>query len=344
MLAYRTTAPLTSVHYSPFFDNKLCISTSSNFGLVGNGGVQIVAINAQGMILPERQWTTQDAVFCTAWSEIHENQVVAGGGDGVLRIFDAGVPPNSSGPASVGGGAPGDFPVMAFRGHERECVSVDWNPVSKTTFVSASWDSSLRLWSAAEAGRDNAMMVWRTAQPALVHAVKFSPHDGSVAVSGHGDSAVRVWDARVAGGVVRELRGAHGGAEVLCVDWNKYRPEIIASGAVDKAIKLWDLRTASGTGAPVNEFLGHDAAVKSVAFSPHDSVSLLSTSYDMTARVWMDRSAETTSARFLNHNAQLVKVFNAHTEFVVGCDWSLWGEKGWVATAGWDEKLHVWHV
>ena len=36
--------------------------------------------------------------------------------------------------------------------------------------------------------------------------------------------------------------------------------------------------------------------------------------------------------------------FNAHTVFGAGADWSLFGKLGWAATAGWDEKLHVWDV
>ena len=34
--------------------------------------------------------------------------------------------------------------------------------------------------------------------------------------------------------------------------------------------------------------------------------------------------------------------FAHHTEFVVGCEWSLFQE-GVVASCGWDNMLHVWH-
>lgn len=34
----------------------------------------------------------------------------------------------------------------------------------------------------------------------------------------------------------------------------------------------------------------------------------------------------------------------AHTEFVMGVDWCLFGAEGWCASCGWDERLLVWDV
>jgi peroxin-7 len=34
----------------------------------------------------------------------------------------------------------------------------------------------------------------------------------------------------------------------------------------------------------------------------------------------------------------------AHTEFVTGVDWCLFGAEGWCASTAWDERLLVWDV
>jgi peroxin-7 len=35
---------------------------------------------------------------------------------------------------------------------------------------------------------------------------------------------------------------------------------------------------------------------------------------------------------------------DAHTEFVTGVDWCLFGAEGWVASTAWDERVLVWDV
>lgn len=209
--------------------------------------------------------------------------------------------------------------------------------------------------------------------PSSIHGAKFSPHNPNLIASVHADSHIRVWDSRAHPALTHDFLG-HGGVEALTLDWNKYRPTVLATGGVDKAIKVWDLRmvpdvttnnvaaelASSRVGqmparvkhsivAPINELLGHDYAVRHISWSPHSSDALISTSYDMTARVWKDLTAGdnsgATSSRYmsrLNHGSGMLNVFSRHTEFVMGADWSLWGEPGWVATVGWDEMLHVW--
>jgi peroxin-7 len=81
-------------------------------------------------ILRSNSFDTNDALYDLAWSEINENQLVVACGDGSLKLFDLGV---------------NDFPVMNFHEHKRETFSVNWNPVSKDTFISSSWDGTVKL-------------------------------------------------------------------------------------------------------------------------------------------------------------------------------------------------------
>lgn len=39
-----------AVKYSPFFDNRLAVASSSNFGLVGNGRLYILELTPNGIV------------------------------------------------------------------------------------------------------------------------------------------------------------------------------------------------------------------------------------------------------------------------------------------------------
>jgi peroxin-7 len=132
-------------------------------------------------------------------------------------------------------------------------------------------------------------------------------------------------------------------AEILTHDWNKYRDTVIATGGVDRAIRTFDIRNPSA--GPASVMLGHDYAVRRLAWSPHASDILVSASYDMTVRLWTDGSTMGSSSpgqqQDLRPGVQL-GVMNRHTEFATGVDWCLFGVGGWVATVGWDERVLLW--
>lgn len=137
-------------------------------------------------------------------------------------------------------------------------------------------------------------------------------------------------------------------SEALTHDWNKYRDTVIATAGVDQVIRTFDIRnTRQGA---VAHLRGHDYAVRKLAWSPHLSDVLLSGSYDMTARVWTDGSALGNAGRQLgNHGYRIglprqIGSMGAHTEFVTGVDWCLFGSEGWVATASWDSTVKVWDI
>lgn len=367
MLSFRTTGYNGyGVQYSPFFDNKLAVATSANYGLVGNGRLYILSIEPNGSIANQISWETQDGLFDISWSEVHENQVVAASGDGSIKIFDLTVP---------------NFPVMNYKEHTREVFSVNWNLVDKTNFISASWDGTMKLWSPQ---RQESLLtlspkvdyttktspVAQTAKPPLSHQqqhqqldttnciynASFSPHSPSTIISCNGSSHLQIWDVRSPHPLQLDYI-AHGGLEALSCDWNKYKSTIVASAGTDKSIRIWDLRMITGIDqpnshspmpayhirgpTPLNQLLGHEFAVRKVLWSPHNGQELISASYDMTCRVWNDQSND--RARFLNSpNGGCTGVMGRHKEFAIGCDYSLWGEPGWAASTGWDEMVYVW--
>ncbi|KAK9457919.1 WD40-repeat-containing domain protein [Dipodascopsis uninucleata] len=334
MYSFRTTGfNGYAVQYSPYFDSKLACAASANFGLVGNGRLYILALTPNG-ITAEKWFDTQDGLFDCAWSETHENQIVTATGDGSIKLFDITL---------------NDYPIQSWREHTREVFSVNWNMVEKTTFCTSSWDGMIKIWSP---NRNKSLMTLqpRDGPPSCTYTAEYSPYNASLLASCSSDSKLRIWDPRVGDSAVTTAI-AHNGAEVLSLDWNKYRPDIIATSSVDRTIKIWDIRFLkpnpqgmANTG-PINELLGHEYAIRKVAWSPHVTELLMSASYDMTVRIWEDRTAaKSPIATRLHHGGGLQGVWDRHSEFVVGCDWSLWGTEGWVCTVGWDEMVWVWDV
>ena len=129
--------------------------------------------------------------------------------------------------------------------------------------------------------------------------------------------------------------------EALTHDWNKYRDTVVATAGVDRLIRTFDIR-ASGQG-PTTVLQGHDYAVRRLAWSPHLADTLLSASYDMTCRVWTDGFVTDRGHDGADPGRELGRM-ERHTEFVVGVDWCMFGNEGWAASVGWDERLCVWDV
>ncbi|PSS17101.1 hypothetical protein M430DRAFT_123156 [Amorphotheca resinae ATCC 22711] len=326
-----------AVKYSPFFDSRIAVASSANFGLVGNGRLYILGLTADG-IQAEKWFDTQDSLYDTAWSEAHENQIVVACGDGSVKLFDI---------------ALNNFPVQSWQEHNREVYSVSWNLVSKDTFASSSWDGTIKIWSPQ---RPTSILTLPT--HSCTYSTAFSPHSPSVLSSVSSDSHLRIFDLRTpasASNHLVHLIPIHGAppapglparqsfppSECLTHDWNKYRSSIIATAGVDTIIRTFDIRNPKA--GPLALLPGHEYAVRKLAWSPHLSDVLLSASYDMTCRVWTDGTSNTQQDVFRGGGKELGRL-GRHTEFVTGVDWCLFGAEGWCASVSWDQRLLVWDV
>ncbi|GAA5990791.1 hypothetical protein JCM10908_000016 [Rhodotorula pacifica] len=367
-----------SLAFSPFYPNKLVVAGAANFGLVGNGRLSVVAIQdgpLQGGPVPglqpggggmgegmtvEKGFDTQDGLYDLAWSELHENQIATGSGDGSVKLWDIML---------------NDFPIRKWHEHQREVFSVDWSNTMKELFCTSSWDGSIKIWTPERA----ASLQTIPAHGACVYSALFSPSQPSIIASCSSDGSLKIWDTRIplppssssaaAAGQPALANAqltipAHVGSEILDLDFNKYDPNLIATASVDRSVKVHDLRAAASSSssvpppgsaiphvvpnATVATLLGHEYAVRRVAWSPYRRDLLATASYDMTSRIWsVDPAAAAGSGGVSSFNARggmgarIEGVWDRHKEFVVGVGWSLF-EEGTVASCSWDQEVHLW--
>ncbi|KAI5776105.1 WD40-repeat-containing domain protein [Geopyxis carbonaria] len=314
MLSFRTPGfQGYAVRYSPFFDSTLAVAASSNFGLVGNGRLYLLLLSPAG-ITSQKHFDTQDSLFDLAFSESHSNHIAAACGDGAIKLFDSALPE--------------PFPIASWKEHGREVFSLSWNLADKRLFASSSWDGAVKVWAP-----DAAQSLRTLDVGSCTYAAAWQPSDANTLAAVSSDGFLRLFDMRApeTAATVAKARVSQG--EVLCMDWNKYRPTLLATGGVDRVIRTWDMRNPA---TPVVELPGHDYAVRRLAWSPHWPDVLISGSYDMSVRAWSDGSGVAAPA-----GGRMLAVMDRHTEFVAGLDWCLFGGEGWAASTGWDEMVWV---
>ncbi|ORX35068.1 WD40-repeat-containing domain protein [Kockovaella imperatae] len=295
-----------NVAFSPFFEDKIATASGANFGLVGNGRLHILQMGPGGLQVV-KWFDTQDCVYDVAWNECHENQVIAGCGNGSLKLFDTTL---------------NDFPIKAWHEHSAEIMSVDWSNIQKDTFASSSWDHTVKIWRLSRV----TSMATIPAHQGQAYAAQWSPRQSDTIATCGQDGFLHVFDLRA-----QEMRPMSSvkvsETDLLSCDWNKY-DSLLATGGKDSTITIWDTRQMA---RPVGQLGGHALAVRKVAWSPHHRDVIASTSYDMTCRTW---NTSTRSERRVHHD---------HTEFTMGCAWALF-ERDLIADCSWDEEVHVYRA
>jgi WD40 repeat protein len=273
----------------------------------------------------QRHWARIQSV---AWSADGTRIVSGGGGDCVIRVWDAHTLRERA----------------VLRGHKHVVLSVAVSRDGRHV-LSGSWDKTVRWWHAqtgeprrrfdvpaqvycvalspdgrhflsGDAG--NVLRLWdvETGQElrrfrghsAPVHSVAFSP-DGRRALSGGHDHTVRLWD--VAGGEqLRRLEGHTGAVSAvafspdgcLALSANDCQGDGSNQPAPDYQLRLWDL----DSGQEVRRFVGHAHPVRGLAVSP-DGRRVLSCGADATIRSWEVETGKEL-ARFEGHAGPVMGV------------------------------------
>lgn len=305
------TAPLTfagnSIRFNPFEAGLLAVASAANFGIVGQGRLQIFHLveNEDGTLLLDNvlHFETSEGLYDCAWSEQQPMLCVSACGDGILRLHSL-----TEGPRTV----------AALSEHTAEASGASWNLVDKHTFASCSWDCTIKLWNSER----SASLITLIGHAAAVHEVAWSPHHPGQLLSASADGSARLWDAKAGTDPIAE---AATGSEILAVDWSKYDCFLFATAATDRLVCVWDVRSLA---QPLLVLAGHDSAVSSARWCPHTPSLLQSASFDTCTSLWDTAQP----------GQPLIRRFAHHTDLVHAAEFSLF-QVGLFVSCGWDNTL-----
>ncbi len=202
--------------------------------------------------------------------------------------------------------------LLTFKGHTDKVFKASFSPDGRRV-VTASWDTTARLWDAAT-GAEVAVLKGHRSQ---VNLASFGP-DGRRVVTAGTDGTARVWDAVTGANIVTLDHPGFIKAAALSTDGQR-----VATAGTDGTARVWD--TTSGD--EVATLKGHMGDVDSASFSP-DGRRVVTTSADGTAKVW----DAATGAE--------VRALKGHRHGVTAASFDPDGQR--VVTAGHDGTARVW--
>ncbi|MDJ0659686.1 MAG: AAA-like domain-containing protein [Crocosphaera sp.] len=244
----------------------------------------------------------------------------------------------------------GALQINRLIGHHNGVWGVDYSPEGNT-IVTASWDTTLKLWQ-----RNGKLLKTLTGHKNRVHKAKFS-HNNQMIASASVDQTVKLWthqgellrtlemnapvydlifsgdDQRIIaatgqtiqiwtieGTLLRTLTGHR--TDIYDVELN-HQGNIITSGSQDGTIKLW-----SQEGDLLNTLEGHDNAVWEIEWSEDDRY-FLSGSEDGTVKKWL-------------RNGKLVQTLMAHQGSVMDIEFHR-NDQVFIST-GEDQLIKIWSM
>ncbi|MEI6429154.1 MAG: WD40 repeat domain-containing serine/threonine-protein kinase [Pseudanabaena sp. ELA607] len=248
------------------------------------------------------------------WSQRETLQTVLSGYTKDLAVLWQPKPQESSTPSRQ------DFQLLRdLVGHEGWVKAVGFFPNSYS-FVSGSYDRTLRLWNVADP-RAFSTLSNHKGLISGIHSIGIHP-SGNTFASGCVDKTIKLWNVR-SGKPLQTLSGHSD--QVLSVAYEPLHGEILASASADKTIRFWDWRHSKVT----KILTGHKDQVTTVAFHPQGAL-MASGSLDKTVIIWDVNTGKP------------LQVLRNHTDAVNGLAFSPNGE--WLATASSDRTVILWDV
>lgn len=159
------------------------------------------------------------------------------------------------------------------KGHTAPLTSGCWHPKLKDEFLTASEDSTCRLWDVKKAFHHKNIIKCRAQNglKTVPTACAFS-RDGNLIACACMDGSIQMWDHRkMFVNTALLLRNAHqGGTETSCIAFS-YLGNWIATRGCDDTLKLWDIRAFKKPISTVSDLFSRYASTDCM-FSPDDSL------------------------------------------------------------------------
>jgi eukaryotic-like serine/threonine-protein kinase len=209
--------------------------------------------------------------------------------------------------------------IKRYNGHTDLVSGLAFLP-REDRFLSASWDTTLRVWDIVT-GKDVQQFVWpKERRPLPLRGLSLAPNGKEVAAA-TADAVVQRWN--IASGKSEYW------FQALPMDldglaWTPTEEHLIVGG-LNGILAEWNPEKVS----PVRHFEGHDGRVWSVAVSP-DGRRLLSGSLDRTVRLWDRQSGKN------------LQTFTGHTKGVQSVTFSPDGQRALSASG--DTTIRLWQL
>ena len=303
MLKYKSDFQGYSCKFSPFLNNIIGCCFNQYYGIIGNGKLSIFSFT-ESEILLKKEYKTNEAIFDISFSEIYKNYIISCQGDGTIKLWDFS---NNN-----------NLPLFSIKQHEKEIWNINWSHLIPNLILSCGSDKLLKITDV-----QNGKVLNTFNHNDIIYSCNFHPTLSNVISSSSKDKSCKLFDIKSN----KEIKSFNSNYEILTCDFNKY-DNLIGLGNSNGIIQIYDLRKSDIEVITLN---GHNLCVKKIIFSPFDSKTLISVSYDMNVNYWN-----------ISYSIP-IHIFNHHKEFVYGCDFSLFN-KNLISTTSWDNSLCLFNI
>jgi WD40 repeat protein len=195
----------------------------------------------------------------------------------------------------------------SITGHGEAILATSFSPVSSSTMVTGSGDSTARIWD-CDTGTPMYTLKGHTS---WVLAVSYSPN-GAMIATGSMDNTVRLWDSKKGSPLGNSLKGHS--KWITSLAWEPYHLQDqgsprLASSSKDSTVRVWDV-----VNRKIDIVLtGHKGSVTCVKWG--GTGNIYTSSHDKTIKIW--NSKDGTLVQTLAAHAHRVNHLALSTDFVL---------------------------
>lgn len=217
-------------------------------------------------------------------------------------------------------------PVLMLRGHDARVPSLDISPLGGEV-ATVSFDSTAIIWDLV--GRDAEIQRFND-HTGAVYSSTIS-EDGRLTASGSSDGRIIIWDT-VSGEILHDIQ-EDGFETVYSLDFNRDAMQLISASG-DGNVTLWD----TSTGESLQTFVGLEAPVRQVVFSPDDSLIVAGGGYVQIS----DTRNPDNRLILWDINGNVVQTFEGHQATIRSIAFSPDGSQ--ILSASDDTQIILWNT